>query len=125
MIEQDPGMAEAELLLAQLEGAIAEMERVVAEDQHAQLAAVSAQVESVAAGLSRLKIGAAGTEAAVERLRERHHQLAIRASGVAAACFWRSLLVSNLLRDLGLDLGIYGRHGLLESQGAHSMSEHA
>ncbi len=125
MIEQDPGIVEANLLLAQLEEALTEMERVVSEDQYAQLARVSAQVEAVVAGLSRLKIGAEGSDSAVEQLRERHHHLATRASGLAAACFWRSLLVSNLLRDLGLDLGIYGRDGLIEPQGVHSVSENA
>jgi len=46
--------------------------------------------------------------------RARYRSLLTRVDAVVAGCAWRSMLVAQLLRDLGVDLGLYGPDGMLQ-----------
>jgi hypothetical protein len=41
----------------------------------------------------------------------RYQQLVTKANVLMVGCFWRSMVVANLMRDLGLDIGLYREDG--------------
>lgn len=57
--------------------------------------------------------------------RSRYQQLVTKANVVMVGCFWRSMVVANLMRDLGLDIGLYRGDGDLELLRPESVSHRA
>lgn len=54
--------------------------------------------------------------------RSRYQQLVTKANVVMVGCFWRSMVVANLMRDLGLDIGLYRGDGDIELLRPESVS---
>ncbi len=54
--------------------------------------------------------------------RSRYQQLVTKANVVMVGCFWRSMVVANLMRDLGLDIGLYRGDGDVELLRPESVS---
>lgn len=57
--------------------------------------------------------------------RSRYQQLVTKANVVMVGCFWRSMVVANLMRDLGLDIGLYRGDGDIELLKPESVSHRA
>ncbi|MCI2975361.1 MAG: hypothetical protein MP439_04705 [Ferrimicrobium sp.] len=57
--------------------------------------------------------------------RSRYQQLVTKANVVMVGCFWRSMVVANLMRDLGLDIGLYQSDGDVELLKPESVSHRA
>ncbi len=52
----------------------------------------------------------------------RYQQLVTKANVLMVGCFWRSMVVANLMRDLGLDIGLYRGDGDIELLKPESVS---
>ncbi|ACU53176.1 hypothetical protein Afer_0207 [Acidimicrobium ferrooxidans DSM 10331] len=97
--------------LDDVEVALTALEAALDRDDVAALGPASNELARAAVSLGSL----VAEEAPVDALdRERYRSLMPRVDAVVAGCAWRAMLVAQLLRDLGADLGIYGPDGLLE-----------
>ncbi|MHB8189811.1 MAG: hypothetical protein ACYDHP_05210 [Ferrimicrobium sp.] len=77
--------------------------------------------EHLLGAIQRLVRAVEGCEGIVEfseELKDRYQSLLDGANGTLVACFWRSLVLANFLRDAGVDAGTYGPDG---SNGALSV----
>ncbi len=91
--------------------ALEELERALADDDPQALGPSANELAHAAVQLGEL---VAAQAEVTEEDRERYRALLPRVDAVVAGCAWRSMLVAQLLRDLGVDLGLYGPDGMLQ-----------
>jgi hypothetical protein len=114
MVETEP-----EGLIAQIEAILAELQVAIegggdpslVARAHA-LAAVTGQLATVTRALGEVPAP----------LRARYQACMLQANVLVVSCFWRVTVVANLLRDLGLDSGVYRPEGGVALLSAESMS---
>jgi len=98
-------------VLADLERALGALEAALADDDAVNLGPASAELARRAVELGELVSEGAPVS---DEDRVLYRALLPRVEAVMAGCAWRAMLVSQLLRDLGVDLGLYGPDGVLD-----------
>lgn len=111
--------ATLEALIGGLEQALAELRSAIDAGGDATLADRARLLETRANELARATAGLGGIP---ESLRERYQALATQANVLVVSCFWRVMVVANLMRDLGLDSGLYRPEGGVALARAESVS---
>ncbi|MEX6429529.1 MAG: hypothetical protein ACYCWN_07975 [Ferrimicrobium sp.] len=111
-----------EELLDQLDRDLSEMSELMTHNAHEALAERAIGINGV---IERLVGAVRQLEPAPENFTPRYRQLLTKANVVMVGCFWRSMVVANLMRDLGLDIGLYRGDGDLELLRPESVSHRA
>jgi hypothetical protein len=111
-----------EELLDQLDRDLSEMSELMTHNAHEALAERAIGINGV---IERLVGAVRQLEPASENFTTRYQQLLTKANVVMVGCFWRSMVVANLMRDLGLDIGLYRGDGDLELLRPESVSHRA
>jgi hypothetical protein len=111
-----------EELLGQLDHELSEMSTLMTHDVDEELATRAVRLQAT---IDRLVQAVEESQPEPGAFRSRYQQLVTKANVVMVGCFWRSMVVANLMRDLGLDIGLYRGDGDIELLKPESVSHRA
>jgi len=111
-----------EELLDQLDHELSEMSTLMTHNVDEELATRAVRLQAT---IDRLVQAVEEVHPEPGAFRSRYQQLVTKANVVMVGCFWRSMVVANLMRDLGLDIGLYRGDGDIELLKPESVSHRA
>jgi|GEM_PF-2598238 hypothetical protein len=111
-----------EELLDQLDHELSEMSTLMTHNVDEELATRAVRLQAT---IDRLVQAVEESQPEPGAFRSRYQQLVTKANVVMVGCFWRSMVVANLMRDLGLDIGLYRGDGDIELLKPESVSHRA
>jgi len=114
MVAPDP-----ETLIARIEATLLELRDAIGAGGDPALLARAHRLEALTGELVLATRSLGGIPAS---LQARYQACANQANALVVACFWRVTVVANLLRDLGLDSGVYRPEGNVALASRESVS---